>query len=285
MSHATDRVAQHYDERTRAAECVPREADPLFALREANNAVKSALIDIAVWAARKVRGGACDGIRVFDMACGRGGDLSKWKHYMVDSYVGVDVSPESIREARKRARTHRLGFPHKFFVQDLARVYHGPDNFNIVSLQFALHYFMRDAASFAALVYNVATALHSGGMFVCTFPRADRVLHTVRHGASTNSVYSIQPSRELAEYDGNPDSVHFGMSYKFSMSNYVQDCEEYVVNPKLLEKAMLEHGMKLKFTHTFSEFAQRVGIRHARDLDDATRDAFDFYCVYAFQKQ
>ena len=53
--------------------------------------------------------------RVLDLACGKGGDLKKWKEQHISSYTGVDVADGSIRDAVERFRNMtNPGFPARY---------------------------------------------------------------------------------------------------------------------------------------------------------------------------
>jgi mRNA (guanine-N7-)-methyltransferase len=49
------------------------------------------------------------GLRVLDLACGKGGDLGKWAHHKrgMQNYVGVDVARGSLKDAAIRVRKMR----------------------------------------------------------------------------------------------------------------------------------------------------------------------------------
>ena len=48
-------------------------------------------------------------LRVLDLACGKGGDLSKWTLHDrgIDNYVGIDVARGSLKDAAIRVREMR----------------------------------------------------------------------------------------------------------------------------------------------------------------------------------
>jgi len=41
-------------------------------------------------------------LSVLDIACGKGGDLFKWKRCGVHNYVGVDISKQQVIDAHQR---------------------------------------------------------------------------------------------------------------------------------------------------------------------------------------
>ena len=83
--------------------------------------------------------------RVLDFACGKGGDLTKYKKAGVGTYAGVDIALESVRrDAVERYNAGDYPFPARFiagdcFTADLTRVL--PERaHDVISCQFAVHY-------------------------------------------------------------------------------------------------------------------------------------------------
>jgi mRNA (guanine-N7-)-methyltransferase len=62
------------------------------------------------------------GAQVLDLACGRGGDLKKFRENKAGSYYGVDIVPGRIEEARERHRESRCMFAAVFEVGDVTKV-------------------------------------------------------------------------------------------------------------------------------------------------------------------
>jgi hypothetical protein len=56
---------------------------------------------------------------VLDLACGKGGDLDKFKKHNVTSYVGSDIAINSLHEAVERVQKNTPTFTHKFIRADL----------------------------------------------------------------------------------------------------------------------------------------------------------------------
>ena len=69
------------------------------------------------------------GAQVLDLACGRGGDLKKFRENKAGSYYGLDAVPERIEEARERHRSAKCMFAAVFEVGDFTKV--GILNFRI----------------------------------------------------------------------------------------------------------------------------------------------------------
>ena len=38
-------------------------------------------------------------ISLFEIACGKGGDLLKWKKLKIKNYIGVDISSSAVKDA------------------------------------------------------------------------------------------------------------------------------------------------------------------------------------------
>ena len=85
-----------------------------------------------------------------ELACGRGGDVLKLTHekeaHKLFGLVGIDVSPASVEEMRRRVT--KAGLLARLFVCDIGRFEWGTalceqdaPKFDSVSIQFALHYF------------------------------------------------------------------------------------------------------------------------------------------------
>ena len=83
---AAHNVALHYSGRENQS-VGQRQQSPIYHLRCLNNWVKSMLINAYVR----------EKDRVLDFACGKGGDLTKYRKARVGTYTGVDIALESVR--------------------------------------------------------------------------------------------------------------------------------------------------------------------------------------------
>ena len=133
--------------------------------RHANNEAKRDLIE---------RGAPSTATAVLDLCCGQGGDLRKFAKSLpgLRRYAGYDASERCVREAQRRIVAGALGDRVAATVErrdllcadswkDLCR-----GEWDVVSMQMAIHYFAEDRALLRQLLRCVAAALRPGGTFV-----------------------------------------------------------------------------------------------------------------------
>ena len=190
-----------------------RQSDPMLRVREFNNRAKSFLINRVIGP-----------FKVLDLACGKGGDLFKWRG--VKEYVGIDISEESIALAKERYMQSRLTFQAEFHVGDafgdiVETIIGGDRRFDIVSCMFALHYAFRDERTARRAVRNIAASLRKGGRFIAIFPDPKVIERRLKGGMKFgNQLYQVT----LAPLD----TEGFGVEYHFFLKGLI-DCPEYLV--------------------------------------------------------
>ena len=171
-----------------------RQDSPIIGLKSFNNWIKSVVI--AMWgspalsgdsdtSANSSRRSLTKGI-VLDLGCGKGGDLQKWQKARVKFYCGLDIAETSIYQARERAASLRsaAGFTAMFDTLDcyshpLSRVLDKDmlsKPFDVVSMQFCMHYAFESVSKARMMLENVARYLRVGGRFVGTIPNASLLM-------------------------------------------------------------------------------------------------------------
>ena len=183
-------VAAHYNAFADRHRSLTSGSDILH-LRNLNNWVKSVLIKKHLPVGNRRRGAA-----VLDLACGKGGDMLKFKAGNVALYVGLDIAVQSVRDAVHRyaggGRHPPMHFAARFLAGDFcdpepshALARHLPDGmqFALASVQMALHYSFRTEATARALLSNAAASLHAGGTLIATVPDANVLVRRLRASA------------------------------------------------------------------------------------------------------
>jgi SAM-dependent methyltransferase len=192
-----------------------RSASRLYHMRAFNGWVKA--MQIQELDPRITKNGKVQGkgpLRVLDLACGKGGDLTKWTLHPrgLGTYVGSDVARGSLRDAAIRSREMRKRNKLKkavFTCADLGADVPGrkkssnhkhmqtlltwsledeseyelstpefklvrgggikeTDRFDVVSIQFAIHYMMQTGRRARRFFHTVSELLETGGNLICT---------------------------------------------------------------------------------------------------------------------
>jgi len=227
----------------------------ILTLRNLHNWIKSVLI------ARHMRSGAS----VLDLACGKGGDMLKFKVGGCARYVGVDIAIESVRDAvgRYNGAHGRQPMPFEAFFYaadfaDAALAAALPTGllFHLVSCQFALHYSFSSEERAAALLANVSSRLLPGGIFLGTTADANVLVRRLRasEGLSFGNPHYRAVFPPEAASKAFPPSQPFGHSYRFTLQEAVDDCREFLVPMGTLRALAASHGLELVSSDNFCDF-------------------------------
>ncbi|MCO5549383.1 hypothetical protein L7F22_002858 [Adiantum nelumboides] len=293
-----EQISRHYSSSSRPAaqSRLQRQSSPLIHLKELNNAVKATLI-----AFHTKRGS-----RVVDLACGKGGDLSKWDKARISSYTGLDCSPGSLQQARSRYQAARFSFPARFLLADcfcspLSGGLEGqiaPGTFDVASCQFALHYSWASERTARQALGNIAALLKVGGIFIGTIPDASAILRQLRHVQGLhlgNSCYRIHfPSKRVLNQQ-QLSRQPFGAEYRFHLLDGAVDCPEWLVPFASLEALANDFGLELLYKDNFHGFVQRQAhnpcfahlMQRSQALARISDDEWDtahLYMAFAFRK-
>ena len=228
--------------------------------------------------------------RLLDLACGRGGDIHKWRALGIGCVTGLDVSASSIDEARARstasAMTSRTTITFKVadVVSDLCV---DSTEFDVVSCFFAMHYFFKTEKMAHDFMRTVASHLRRGGHFVGIVAYGKHIVQCVKHADEfDNGVVSIK-----ACWVGAPQC--FGSAYTFAVKDTVTEesrVPEYLVFSNVLEKVARMHGLKpvaISGATAFSKAqTQDEGILRPLNptYDGADAETTRMYAGFAFQK-
>nr|XP_021185981.2 mRNA cap guanine-N7 methyltransferase [Helicoverpa armigera] len=233
---------------------------PIYYLRNFNNWVKSVLIQEYTDKIREKDYGRS--LRVLDICCGKGGDLSKWQKARVEHVVFADIADVSVQQCQTRyedlgarSRGARL-FSAEFIAADCTKdtlrdKYKDPSiSFDIVSCQFGLHYSFESLPQAKRMLTNISECLKPGGYFFGTIPDAYEIVSRAQksNGSFGNRIYNIKLLFDVEQ--GYP---LFGGKYDFHLEGVV-DCPEFLVNFKLFTKLAMDFGLELVYKARFADF-------------------------------
>ena len=287
---AAQKVASAYDQLADQGRA-GRERSGILHLRNLNNWVKATLI-------RRFSPRLCR--RVLDLACGKAGDLQKWLQGGLSHYVGVDISRQAVHDAASRfndicggGRVHAKFARADLGVTDLgaAGVLGAHEQFDAISIQFALHYLFQTEQRALSFFRNIAGRLAPGGVLVGTIPDAAVLVRRLRdkcgpppapgdvagsgvgtgEGAGVaggaafgNSICTITFPAASVRAQWGLGGAPFGVLYNFYLDDKtdgavggsapVDHVDEYLVPRELLERLARAAGLRPLASHNFHEW-------------------------------
>ena len=254
-------MRQHYNAASRETGR-QRQRSRHLQLRKGHNQLKLGLM--REWVPRPPRS-------VLDLACGKGGDVSKWSTLRAGSYVGVDVADEALRVAQQRYA--HLHMPQQYVTGDVLDGLPG-GHYEVVSLQFAMHYF--GGERLPALWRNIRSVLAPGGLVLCTYTDGMAVarltlseLHRQQWTSGTLHIRLALAELEVPERSwralqaGAQDgaAVPDDLVYRFHMGNMVsRHCPEYFLWPASVHEAVYSQaGLVVVASQNFAELPLQTG--------------------------
>nr|CAD2160909.1 unnamed protein product [Meloidogyne enterolobii] len=244
-----------------------RNNSSILHLRNLNNWMKSMLIaDTLDRLKSQSEKFGWEQIRVLDLACGKGGDLRKWRVGGIDEIVMIDIAEVSLQDCRDRfnrmrdRKTRRLPFNAHFVQADLIEVdlpdclpKEAPKQFEIASCQFALHYAFRSEQCARKMIENCTKMIQVGGYFIGTITNASAIVQYLRKSAGnfSNRVCSVSLGNNFSLDEESPIPL-FGAEIRFRLEGVV-DCPEYLCYFPLLEKILEEMGFQLIYEYDFPD--------------------------------
>ena len=223
-------------------------------------------------------------ISLLDIAVGRGGDLAKWNKSNITYIFGFDKNEKSIHnddpenpgaverlESFKGSRFKDIKFvvgdalkPSKDLLTEIDTFV--SDNkirgFNIVSCQFAMHYFFKSETHLRIILTMVNKYLTKGGFFIGTTTNGETIKNLFKE--TREKVYSTGLFRIQRNFPKTPKGP-FGNEYNFTIfdtkdkANYFNTIgvsTEYLVNFKTLEEMAAEYGLVPVKLNLFEDYNQ-----------------------------
>ncbi len=196
---------------------------------------------------------------ILELAAGRGGDLEKLKRQKVNYALLVDNNEEELRRARERHR-QRNGTRIDFMVGDARKnltvnirkhmVENNIGAFDLVSIQFAFHYFFESIETFENIFKNVNTYLSRGGYFISTFLDGRAVFNLLRFKdefvAKTEDgsiLFKIKKKYREPKIFGTKIEVY---------GETIGSHDEYLVDTDFVVRYFQNHGYRLIDTRMFN---------------------------------
>lgn len=259
--------------------------------REYHNWIKSIIIYSYCAQGKENRDGKLKKKSVLDIGCGRGGDIMKMYHARVGEFIGTDPDYEglfgSIDSAATRYKENVRKYPDftkaKFIQADGSLLFTAdqqekkfpnmtPENkkliesvftknhkFDIINIQFSIHYLFDSQNSVDNLISNVKNYLKNDGYLICTVFDPKQVMNLLAGKDTFTSWYTDDEGQrkkffeiikkfegDVKDQPGQAIDVYMGW-----VSEEGKHLTEYFVTPKHLIKSMEKAGCSLVDTDLF----------------------------------
>lgn len=221
---------------------------------------------------------------LLDMACGRGGDLHKWKAARYKNVLGLDVDHDGLEEAEKRYRQMdkpkpnvnfiwadgtKLIFPNYVAAMDksardkMQEILVSKYAYDVVSCQFAVHYFFRDEVTLRTFFQNVTDNLTVDGHLIGTCMDGEKVYELLKGksvvegkvGADNNVIWKI--SKEYKPFKMEPAKAQLGKAVRVTVGGLGGEYLEYLVSMEYLETIAKEYGLEKVQYMSFADIYEK----------------------------
>jgi len=271
--------------------------------------------------------------RLLDLACGKGGDLNKWVKSGTRDVVGFDYVVDNIEnpidgvyarmssvELPKNARyvflpmdCSKLLKPTAAYNErdrEVARVLWGEgliDNntplskywnmmrdFDVVSCQFAIHYFFESPGTLGAFLTNVDAHIKTGGCFIGTCLDGSRVKAALAPLAEGEHLQGRKNGRviwDITKKYKKDDVLELGDAVDIYMESIGRVATEYLVDMRLLESRLKDMGYETVFVKHFDHIHRDVSHNATGVYADSVRNMTEdekrysfMNCAFCFRK-
>lgn len=206
---------------------------------------------------------------LLDLACGKGGDLSKWKRGQYKKVVSLDIDEECISYAKDYYQTVEPPKPLVVYLQGDSRKLIFPNYqnmmepndlkqfqenlpakfmFDVVSLQFCLHYFFEKEVMIRTLLQNANDTLKVGGHFIGTCFDGQRIYDTLKGTQVLEAtlddevIWKIEKKYKPFKFEAN--KPNYGKKISVFTKSIGHTHDEFLVNFTYLDTLCLEYGFE-----------------------------------------
>ncbi len=225
--------------------------------------------------------------KIFDMCCGKGVDIKRIKAAKYKEVVGMDFDLENIKFAQKyydrvlaapkpkayyvRGDAGKLIFPNQDAgitesdKMQIAKFIPTKYAFDVVNVQFAIHYFFENEVRLRSFLQNVNDSLKIGGFFIGTCFDGERV-HQMMKGAnqiegktySGETLWKIEKKFITKRMSFDASKANFGKQIDVFVKSIGNVHSEYLVNFNYLDAILEEYGFTKVMVKPFSQYYEEL---------------------------
>ena len=249
-----------------------------------NNIKKNNLIEVLN--KLKKAGISESAVSLLDLGSGKGNDMNRWYDLKINNVVGIDISTESIDTAYKRfmSGNYRKSYSVNFFQSDIGmhdkKLYDYLDNyvkthlkrkFDIVSCNFAIHYFFRSPEALINFFTIIKKYLKRGGYFIGTALNKDLILNLMRKNDNSDVTLPLLELKPLVNFYNN--NTVYNRKYSIKIGNDTDETTyfsngpsiEYLVDFGELRKVALQFELKMINVEDFEDIYKKSTVHLSPD--------------------
>ena len=238
--------------------------------------------------------------RLLDLACGKSGDLSKWKNAKLKDIIAIDISKPCVEYGKDFYKTYPKPKPTVRYIwgdtskaiwpeqeagqstMDKERMKEWiPDKnaFDVVSCQFCLHYYFENEAKLKTLIKNVADNIKIGGHFIGTCFNGKNVFNMLKGKKFAegeldgNTIWKIEKDFKIRSF--NEGKPNLGQKIKVYVGSIGEAYTEYLVNFSYFEKMMKKSGFELVEYKPFEKYYvdfEKNKAKNIKEMSDAEKE-------------
>lgn len=196
---------------------------------------------------------------LLDVGVGRGGDILKWHNIGIHNVVGIDIDEAYIDEAKNRLKNSIIQIRrrnYRFYkydgtnIKDFLKQSNVIQKFDVISCQFAMHYFFKDADTLDNFIKNISSLLSIGGYFIGTFMDGYKIDEFLKKKTNNNVIFINKQYSELKQ-TGSEIKVHLCGTLYFQEKSI---STEYLILFDVFESICKKHGLVCINRTPFEEY-------------------------------
>jgi SAM-dependent methyltransferase len=254
-------------------------------------------------------------VKLLDIGSGKGGDINKYISSEIDYVVGIDLSKGDVDEGLRRYNSiknksfyknagvktdinfvwgdmGKLMFPdfavakNDYGKQKLTELITDKNMFDIVSCQFAFHYFFTDKDTLLNVIRNVSENLKVGGHFIGTTFDGDRIMKLLKnkteYESSVNNdiLWKIEKKYDLVAFPKASSDDNLNITIDVNIGSIGNLHPEPLVNFKYFEKVMKENGFVKVKVEKFNKYYMNSNIKMSKQEQELSF----LYNTFVFKK-
>ena len=251
---------------------------------------------------------------LLDLGAGTGGDSLKWKLGLLKNVVGIEIVKESVEIARANYLSHKGAKPNTTYIWGdsgklifpdyetaldgynkglLKKVILSKNQFDVVSMQFAIHYLFENEIKLRIFLQNVSDNLKIGGYFIGTSMDGGRVFELLKglkkpaEGIINDDILWKIEKKYSATMKWDAKKPMLGHKIEVYINTIGIPHEEYLVNYAYLEEILKEYGFELEIVRGFGDIYAMGNDEYKEDMkamSDAEKTFSFLHNEFRFKK-